>query len=219
MLLCTTGRILLGCLSTLLSQHSRWSLYLQSKFPWSSGGGGERKSYTDLDQVNREVVLVQWCSFQPGTAWCAAYSALLLFSLALIFDDNLPNCPFFMSHWLAIIVNSQPIIATRHLPTLLDVDLSPACWKPPHSQSHLSLPHDPLVPLKNTRVRNMVLSLCTCWSISSACDSFPQPDQKFQFYLFLGVHHLYFSSLSWTTWKREGVKKSIYIYVYMISES
>ena len=103
---------------------------------------------------------------------------------AQIFGDNLPNTVLCQVQLTCDLSNSQPIIATHHLPYPLDVDLSPACWRPPASGVifHLLAPLFDLLCHSKTCVCNMVLSPCTCWSISSACDGvFPNCTRYFRF--------------------------------------
>ena len=46
--------------------------HLQNRSPWwSPWVWGGKESHTEQDQVNREVVAVQRCSSQPGTAGCS----------------------------------------------------------------------------------------------------------------------------------------------------
>ena len=72
MLLCTAGRILLGCPSAPSSWPSWWPPRLQNRSPWwSPWAKGKEKSHTEQDQVNREVVPVRRCSSWPGTAGCS----------------------------------------------------------------------------------------------------------------------------------------------------
>ena len=72
MLLCTAGRILLGCPSAPSLWPSWWPPCLQNRSPgWSPCAKEKEKSHTEQDQVNREVVPVRRFSSQPGTAGCS----------------------------------------------------------------------------------------------------------------------------------------------------
>ena len=82
----------------------------------------KKKSHTDQDEVNRDVVLIR-----SRTAEC---SVLLLFRHAQIFSGNLPNTLLFLIRLTCDHSKSQLMIATYHLPYALNVDLSPACWRP-----------------------------------------------------------------------------------------
>ena len=76
MLLCNTGRILLGCLSAPLLWTSWWPPRLQNESSWSSLWSYEREnSHTKQNQWNVVFAPVRLWS---GTAACSAYSALLL---------------------------------------------------------------------------------------------------------------------------------------------
>ena len=69
------------------------------------------------------------------------------------FCDNLLNTVFFHVQPTCDHSNSQPTIATNDLPYLLDIELSPAGWKPPTSEvifHHLAPLFKPIVPLKTT---------------------------------------------------------------------
>ena len=115
---------------------------------------------------------------QPWHHFCAD------FVHAQIFGDNIPNTVLCQVQLTCDLLNSQPTIATHHLPYPLDVDLSPACWRPPTPGVifHLLAPLSHLLCHSKTRVRNMALSPCTCWSISSACDRvLPNCTSNFRF--------------------------------------
>ena len=102
-------------------------------------------------------------------------------SLVITFQTQL----FFISSWFAIIRTVIRIV-TYQLPYSLDIDLSSACWRPPTTkvifQSLIPL-FKTLVPQKKARIRVMMLSPYTCWSISSACDRVFRSGKKKDFFV------------------------------------
>ena len=131
-LFCTAGRILLGFLSALSSCLSWWPPHLWNRSLWCDPLElcGWKVSIRK-DQGNRKVVPVRWCSSWPGTASCSAHPVPLLFKHAQNFGDNLLNTVLFHIQPTYDYLNSQPTIATHHLSYLLDIDLTPVCWRPP----------------------------------------------------------------------------------------
>ena len=98
------------------------------------------------------------------------------------------------------------VIITHLLPYPIDVDRSPAYWRPPTSRFifHLrATPFQPFVPLANTFPRHCVISIrlqkCFKWLWSN----FPQPNQNFHVYSISSTH-------MWTCCKRKSVNKSIW---------
>ena len=154
----------------------------------------EKKGLIEQDQVNREIIPVQWCSSWPRTAECLAHPILLLFRHAQFLDDNLPSTVHFHVQLTCNHSNSQVTIVTYHMPYTVDVDHS-LCWKPPGPGvifHLLPIPFEPLVLFKNTYARYGFISIHLLryfkylWQFSAT-------GQRFQVYLLLGVHH---SSLS-----------------------
>ena len=98
MFLCSIGRILLGCSSTIMDLDD---LQIFKMGPLDDPLKLEqKKNVTQQDQMNRVVFPVRWCSYQPGTARCSAHLVLLLFryTWVIIFQ----TLSFFMPSWLAI---------------------------------------------------------------------------------------------------------------------
>ena len=130
----------------------------------------------------------------PGTSACGApsdhHSAVLApfcadFPHTQIFGDNLLNTFLFHIQLTRNHSNSQATIATYHLHYSLNVDLCPACRRLLVFGISFHFLHT-LLNLychSKTRVRDMVLSPYTCWSISRAGEGvFFQPDQNFHVY-------------------------------------
>ena len=156
----------------------------------------EEKSHTELDSVSREIVPVRQCLFQLETAGCSTFLVPLLFSHAQIFSDNFPNTVLFYVQLTCDHVNCQLMIATYHPSYLLNIDLSPVCWKLPVPEIifHLVDFFEPLVPFKNM-CTYMVLFSYICWSISSTCNRvFPYQTKNFWLTCF-SVFIVYFSML------------------------
>ena len=110
---------------------------------------GKEKNLMEQNQLNKEVVLVWWCSSHSRPARC---TVSLLFRHAQISGDNILN-PV-LSHIQLTCYHCQSTIATHHLPYPLDVDLNPACWKPPDPKVIFYLietQFEPLVPLKKNK--------------------------------------------------------------------
>ncbi len=87
-------------------------------------------------------------------------------SYAQILGDNLSNT--FLFHVLLIgdHLNSQRTIATKHLPYPLNVDFSPACWKPTFLESTFHFPRSSLnLYYSKAREHDIVLFSYICWSI------------------------------------------------------
>ena len=139
---------------------SKWLLLMIPLSLW------ERKKITrgNIRWISRfffqydDVFLVQVLLNAQHTKSC--YFSNMPRSLA----DNLPNSFLFHVQLICIHLNSQATIANHHLSYVVDVDFSPACWRPraPGVICHLLAPlFQPLVPFK-TRVCVMMLSLYTC---------------------------------------------------------
>ena len=132
------------------------------------------------DQTNKEIVSVGRCSSLLGTTVYWKYPATLLFRLAQIFGDYLPNTVFI--HGLVTFdhTNNQEMITTHHLPYPLDIALSLACCGPPALRvifnlletlfQHLFLLTHTHTKNKKTktRVRRILILSRICWSISCA---------------------------------------------------
>ena len=125
--------------------------------------------------------------------------------------DNELNLPFFISIWPAMI---RTIITWRSpqatcltysmLTSALFVEGLPLL-KSSVTSSHPSM--NPLVHSKS-RLRDLVLSLYTCWSIYSACDRvFLNQIKTYQVYSLLDVHSLFLRAHNWMTLKACIVKK------------
>ena len=120
----------------------------------------KEKSHQGEDSVNREVFPVQRCSLRSVTTRCSARPVPLLFRHAKIFGDNLPNTVSFPVQLTCDQWNSQTTITTNRLDFKLEVDLSPAYWRPPASGvifHHLLTLFKPLVLLKDTRGQHCVI--------------------------------------------------------------
>ena len=113
---------------------------------------------------------------------------------------------FHMSKSSVIIFNRWSPHTICH--TYLDVDFSPACWKP-------SVPGDIfyllaslfelLVPLKNTCATRCYLQTLYEASFHGIVTDSSPAGLKTLVYLLLGVHSLFLSAHSWTTRKRRGL--------------
>ena len=98
-------------------------------------------------------VPVWWCSSQLRTAGSSAHQVLLLIRHAQIFSDNFPNFVLFYVQLIYDHSNSQTMFATHNLSYLPNINLSPACWRPPAPRIifHLLAPFfESLKPLKNS---------------------------------------------------------------------
>ena len=143
---------------------------------------GKRKNYVYQDQVNRELVPARWFSFRSRTAVWSSHQVPLLYKHTQIFGDNLPNTVLFHVRLTCDHSNSQPTITTHHVPHLLHVDLSPACWRPPAPGVifHLfALCFELLVPLKNTWAWHGVISIYLLKYFKWLWRSFPNAGLQF----------------------------------------
>ena len=143
------------------STPSKWVLLM---IPFSLG---KRKNPTEQNQRNREVIRVRRCSsFRYFTN--VPKSSVTIFHI-------LPPPKLTCNH-----SNIQPTITTHHLLYLFNVDLNPACWRLPTSEMIVHLFASLFGPLllPKTRMRDVALSLYTCWSISSVETNFFQTKPK-----------------------------------------
>ena len=138
--------------------------------------------------MNWDIFHVRRCSSQPGSAGYSVHPFPLLFRHAKIFNNNL-LMSFFMSSWLSITraVNRRlpHITCLIHLMmiSVLLVEGLPL-QKSSFTSSQPSLIH---LCRSKTHVRDLALSLYTCWSISSSCDKL---NKKIQVYSFFSTHCL-----------------------------
>ena len=118
----------------------------------------QRKSHTEQYKVNREFVPVRWWSSQPVTAKSTTHLVSLLYRHTQMFDNNPPNTVIFHNR------HKPPALPTRRWPQ--------CCWLKASStwSLHLLLISLNLLCHSNTRTRNMVSFLSTCWSISRTWD-------------------------------------------------
>ena len=125
-----------------------------------------------------------WSSFCcHGTIFALNFS--MFKSSVIIFQTVLFHDQLTCDH-----LNSQLMITIHHLPYPLDVDLSPACWRPPT----LFMPlFKPLVPLKNTCVQYSVIFIHLLKHFKCLWWNFTQLEQRFQVYLLLYVYRSIFS--------------------------
>ena len=174
MLLCTTGRILLGYLSAMSLWASWWPPRRQNRSPWCSPGAWKKgKSHSEQDQLNREIVLARRYSSRQG-------SAEFHFTHAQIFGDNLPNNFLFRVQVACDHSNSQLTIAltARRWPQscLLRASSYLSRFLPPHTF------FESLVPLRNMCAWNWVISIHLLKHFKCLWWSFSQVDQKFLVY-------------------------------------
>ena len=142
--------------------------------------GEKKKSHTE----NREVVPVEWCFFRPGTAGCSAHPFLLLFRHAQIFGGNLPKIVFFNVQLTCNHLNSQPLspdtTCLTHS-TLTSVLLVEDLLLQESSFTLLVTSFAPLLPLKNTCVQHVVISIHLRKHFKCLWRSFLQPTKNFGF--------------------------------------
>ena len=142
-------------LSSIITDLDVLHVFKMSRSPWV---WEKEKSHKEQDQANREAVPVRQCSSRLKTARYSAYPIPLLFKHALISVTNFQTLSF---PCLSDLRSFKSSTDDCHLPYPLDVDLSPAYWKPPARGVifHLfEILFELLVPLKNMCVWHGVIT-------------------------------------------------------------